>query len=95
MGYRELIKKVQEYSGLSDKESREALEHTVESLAGQLTEGERQDFASQLPTELQDVALSAETQDKQTKKIFCSFSRKSMMLRKLMPKSRLLLHGKP
>lgn len=58
MGYRELIKKVQHYSGFSDKESKEALEHMVESLAVHLTEGERKDFASQLPHELQDIALS-------------------------------------
>jgi len=30
----------------------------VESLAVHLTEGERQDFASQLPSELQDIALA-------------------------------------
>lgn len=68
MGYRELIKKVQQYSGFSDQESQEALTRTVESLAVQLTEGERQDFASQLPSELQDVALTTETLDKTTKK---------------------------
>lgn len=60
MGYRELIKKVQHYSGFSDAESKEALEDTVESLAMHLAEGERKDFASQLPPELQDIALSVE-----------------------------------
>ena len=58
MGYRELIKKVQAYSGFSDSESKDALETTVESLAIHLNEGERKDFASQLPQELQDLALS-------------------------------------
>ncbi|MBW3568610.1 DUF2267 domain-containing protein [Candidatus Parcubacteria bacterium] len=58
MGYRELIKKVQLLSGFSDKESKEALEHMVESLSVHLTEGERKDFASQLPQELKDLALS-------------------------------------
>lgn len=58
MGYRELIKKVQNYSGFSDSESQDALQMMVESLAVHLTEGERQDFASQLPSELQDIALS-------------------------------------
>lgn len=58
MGFRELIKKVQLYSGFSDAESKEALEHMVEALAVHLTEGERKDFASQLPTELKNIALS-------------------------------------
>ncbi len=58
MKYRELIKKVQLYSGFSDKESKDALDGTVTVLAAHLTEGERKDFASQLPVELQDQALS-------------------------------------
>lgn len=58
MGFRELIKRVQYHSGFSDKESKEALEQMVESLAVHLTEGERKDFASQLPQELRDLALS-------------------------------------
>lgn len=68
MGYRELIKKVQQFSGFSDAESQEALNRTVESLASQLTEEERQDFASQLPPELQDKALAADTDDISMKK---------------------------
>ena len=58
MGFRELIERVQHYSGFSDAESKDALEMMVESLAVHLTEGERMDFASQLPQELQDLALS-------------------------------------
>jgi uncharacterized protein (DUF2267 family) len=58
MGFREMIKKVQLYSGFSDSESKDALEMMVESLAVHLTEGERKDFASQLPQELQGIALS-------------------------------------
>jgi uncharacterized protein (DUF2267 family) len=58
MKYRELIKKVQGYSGFSDAESQDALEMMVESLAVHLTEGERKDFASQLPERLKDMALS-------------------------------------
>lgn len=70
MGYRELIKKVQNYSGFSDSESKEALECTVESLAAMLTAGERKDFASQLPQELQEVAMSANPiEDKSEKDI--------------------------
>jgi uncharacterized protein (DUF2267 family) len=61
MGYRELIKEVQRKSGFSDAESQDALDMMVESLAERLEEGERKDFASQLPPELQDIALSAET----------------------------------
>lgn len=58
MGYRQLIKKVQAYSGLSDSESKDALQLMVESLAVRLSEMERRDFAAQLPDELQDIALS-------------------------------------
>lgn len=58
MNYREMIKKVQHYSGFSDSESKDALDCTVETLAVHLTEGERKDFASQLPQELKDRALS-------------------------------------
>jgi uncharacterized protein (DUF2267 family) len=61
MGFRELINKVQLNSGFSDAESKQALELTVEGLAERLTEGERKDFASQLPQELQAIALSAPT----------------------------------
>jgi len=60
MSYRELIKKVQKYSGFSDSESKDALDLMVESLAVHLTEGERRDFASQLPQELQNIALSVQ-----------------------------------
>lgn len=64
MGFRELIKKVQVYSGFSDAESKDALEATVESLAVHLGEGERKDFASQLPEELQDIALAVMPTDR-------------------------------
>jgi len=59
MKFRELVKQVQLESGFSDAESQEALETMVERLAAQLEEGERKDFASQLPPELQDIALEA------------------------------------
>lgn len=58
MGYRELIKKVQGYSGFSDAESKDALDCMVATLAIHLNEGERKDFASQLPEGLQDIALA-------------------------------------
>jgi uncharacterized protein (DUF2267 family) len=64
MGYRELIKKVQMLSGFNDSESKDALELMVESLAERLTEGERKDFASQLPKELKEIALSVSPQEK-------------------------------
>lgn len=57
MKYRELVKKVANYSGFSDQESETALNLFTETLSSRLEEGERQDFASQLPKELQDVAL--------------------------------------
>jgi uncharacterized protein (DUF2267 family) len=58
MKYREMIKRVQNYSGFSDSESKEALQLMVETLSVHLTEGERKDFASQLPQELEDIALT-------------------------------------
>lgn len=60
MTYRELIKKVQQYSGFSDSESEQSLKLVVEKLSTRLAPDEREDFASQLPAELQDVALSSE-----------------------------------
>ncbi len=59
MGTRELVKKVQHYSGFSDQESQSALEQMVYSLAERLTPEERKDFASQLPNDLQAIALAA------------------------------------
>jgi uncharacterized protein (DUF2267 family) len=58
MKYRELINKVQKYSGFSDTESKDALDIMVETLAVHLNEGERKDFAAQLPDELKSMALS-------------------------------------
>lgn len=58
MNYLELIRKVKLNSGLSDDESRDILQLMVESLAVHLPESERRDFASQLPPQLQDIALS-------------------------------------
>lgn len=60
MGYRDLIREIQDASGLSSRESREVLDNTVESLAALLDDEEREEFASQLPSELQYVALDAE-----------------------------------
>lgn len=61
MTYRELVKKVQLYSGFSDSESQDALTLFVKKLAARLTPGERKDFASQLPEELKEAALTIET----------------------------------
>ena len=63
MKYRELIKTVQEYSGFSDEESKDALDGTVAVLAVHLTEGQRWNFASQLPQELKALALAVYTTD--------------------------------
>lgn len=60
MTYRELVKKVQHYSGFSDDESETALLLFVKNLAARLTMDERKDFASQLPVDLQDVAMNDE-----------------------------------
>ncbi len=67
MGFRELIKKVQIYSGFSDSESKDALEMMVESLAVHLDEMERKDFASHLPEELENIALSVYPTDKNSR----------------------------
>ena len=58
MTFGELISSVKNRSGFSYEESKDALELLVESLAVHLTEPERRHFASQLPQELQDMALS-------------------------------------
>lgn len=68
MGFRQMIKKVQMYSGFSDKESKEALEHMVESLAVRLNDGERKDFASQLPQQLKAIALTVRSTADNTRK---------------------------
>lgn len=64
MKYRELIKKVQDYSGFSDQESEEALDLVVETIATRLNEGERRHFASELPQELEDLAIMPTIQGK-------------------------------
>ncbi len=58
MKYYDLIKTVQYYSGFSDEESKDALDGAVAALAVHLTESERESFAHQLPTELEDMALA-------------------------------------
>lgn len=58
MKYRQLIKKVQLYSGFSDSESKDALDGAVATIAYHLTDGGRKNFASQLPDELKGLALS-------------------------------------
>ncbi len=62
MKYRELVKRVQHYSGFSDQESETALRLFIRKLATRLTMGERKDFASQLPSDLQDEAMVTEEQ---------------------------------
>lgn len=66
MRYRELIKRVQLYSGFTDIESKDALDGTTAVIALHLTEGERRKFASQLPEELQAVALAVYATDENT-----------------------------
>lgn len=60
MTYRELIKRVQHYSGFSDSESETALRLFVKKLAARLTPRERKDLASQLPSDLKDEAMTEE-----------------------------------
>lgn len=64
MGYRELIKKIQHDSGFSDEESETALDTLVESLAERLTDEELGNFASQLPSELQIIAIATPMEER-------------------------------
>ncbi len=63
MGYQELIDDMQQKTGFSDAEAEDALDLMVESIAERLEDEERKDFASQLPVELQEVALGTEMAD--------------------------------
>lgn len=58
MKFHDMIHEMQQEAAFSEEEAKDALEMTVESLAVHLNEGERKDFASQLPQELKDIALS-------------------------------------
>jgi uncharacterized protein (DUF2267 family) len=60
MGYREMIKAVQSYSGFSGNESESALRTFIKMLSSRLTPDEREGLASQLPAELQDDALQTQ-----------------------------------
>lgn len=74
MNYRELVKTVQHYSGFSDAESKDALDGTVAVLAVHLTEGQRENFASQLPTELKDLARAVyATEENSSQDLFEQF----------------------
>lgn len=74
MKYRELIKTVQLYSGFSDTESKDALDGTVAVLAVHLTEGQRWNFASQLPEQLKDLALAVyATEENSSQDLFEQF----------------------
>ncbi len=63
MSYQDLIDNMQQKTGFSDTEAEDALDLMVESIAERLEDGERKDFASQLPMELQEVALGTEMAD--------------------------------
>jgi len=68
MGYRDLIHTMQQKAGFSDAEAEEALDLMVESIAERLEDDERKDFASQLPAELQEVALGIEMADREERR---------------------------
>lgn len=70
MTYRELVKRVQHYSGFSDSESETALRLFIRKLSARLTMDERKDFASQLPSEVQDLAMNEETSRARTSEDF-------------------------
>jgi uncharacterized protein (DUF2267 family) len=58
MTYRELVSRVKQYSGFSERESEQSLRIVIETIALRLDEGEREDFADQLPHELQSVTMN-------------------------------------
>lgn len=60
MNYKDMIKKVQEYSGLSESESENGLKTFIMALSSRLTAHERTDFVSELPRELQSQAASVD-----------------------------------
>jgi uncharacterized protein (DUF2267 family) len=60
MNYRDMIHKVQEYSGLSEEESEKGLKTFINTLSCRLTPHERTDFVSELPRELQSEAASVD-----------------------------------
>ncbi|MDQ3206102.1 MAG: DUF2267 domain-containing protein [Pseudomonadota bacterium] len=64
MQYRELVKKVQHYSGFSDQESEMALRIFVNTLGARLTPEERAHFAIQLPQDLKEEAMSSEESER-------------------------------
>lgn len=70
MRYRNIVKRVAHYSGFSDQELETALKLFTETLAARLEDGERQDFASQLPHELQELALEVPETVKASKEDF-------------------------
>lgn len=65
MAYRDIVKKVKDYSGFSDQESEVALDVLVETLAEHMPDDRLTHFASQLPAELQDIALSTALVERQ------------------------------
>lgn len=70
MQYRQLVEKVQVYSGFSDSESENALRTFVRRLSARLTKDERKNFGTQLPADLQDLALTDESSDVKSQEDF-------------------------
>lgn len=68
MGYKELIKKVQLYSGFSDEESKDSLDCLIETLAVRMNDNERFGFAKQLPEQLKNMALAVYPSEENTGK---------------------------
>ncbi len=58
MQYKEIVKKVQDYSGCSEDEAKAVIRTVVESIASKLDDAERKDFGSYLPKQLKAFALA-------------------------------------
>jgi uncharacterized protein (DUF2267 family) len=56
--YSEFIKTVQQYDNLSKDDAEDTLQVLIEQISVHLNEGERRNFASQLPERLEDIALT-------------------------------------
>lgn len=66
MSYRELVQKVQNYSGFSRNESEVALKVFVKKLAARLKPDAREKLAKHLPRNLRKYALTLESSDVKT-----------------------------
>lgn len=74
MSFKQMVTRMQVITGFPYEESKDALEHMVESIAVRLDDRTRRDFAEELPEHLQDIALSVRaTEDNSRPDIILDF----------------------